>query len=361
MKLEKAIAKDEIDLTELVKTIWSKRMFIAKVTSVFIIMGLVIAFTSPKEYTTSCILIPEAMGAEGKLGGSLGGLASLAGIDLGGINGGSATINPGLYRSVAQSTPFLLELMNKEFYFENLKKRVSLFEYYIEHKKTSLLLKVVSLPLRLIKLLKPTKNVVTGSNSQNNSFIEMTRDQESIAVDLRDRILVTMDWDLGVVIIEAEMQDSKVTAEIAEFTKNYITNYVENYAVSKAKEQLGFAQRQFREKKDEFEKIQFDLATFRDQNQNVTTARAKSEEERLLSKYNITFNIYNQLAQQVETIKLKVNDETPVFTMLEPIKVPIEKSSPRRALILVAFVFAAIFLSICYLVILFVQNKRSTL
>lgn len=361
MEENKIIADDEIDLIELAKTIWAKRMFVAKTTGIFIILGLVIAFTSPKEYTTSCILIPEAMGAEGKLGGSLGGLASLAGIDLGGINGGSATINPGLYRSVAKSTPFLLELMNKEFYFENLNKKISLFDYYIEHKKTSLLLKVVSFPSNLIKLLKPTKNVVARSNSQNNSFIEMTRDQESIAEDLEDRILVTMDWDLGVVIIEAEMQDSKVTAEVTEFTKNYITSYVGNYAVSKAKEQLGFAERQFSEKKYEFEKIQLELAKFRDQNQNVTTAKAKSEEERLLSKYNITFNMYNQLAQQVETIKLRVNDETPVFTILEPIKVPIEKSSPRRALILVAFVFAGIFLSICYLVILFVQNKRSSL
>ena len=83
MKEARDIQEDEIDLIELAKVIWSKRWFIAKVTGVFLILGLVIAFTSPKEYQTSMTLIPEAASAEGGLGGSLGGLAALAGVNLG--------------------------------------------------------------------------------------------------------------------------------------------------------------------------------------------------------------------------------------------------------------------------------------
>ncbi len=150
---------DEIDLVELAKVIWSRRWFIAKVTGVFFLLGLVIAFTSPKEYKSSTTLIPEAAGAEGGLSGSLGGLAALAGVNLGDA-GTTSTLNPALYRSIAESTPFLLDLMNKEFYFEELGKEVSLYNYSIEYQHTSLFSKVLSIPFRLVGLVMPKSSNV---------------------------------------------------------------------------------------------------------------------------------------------------------------------------------------------------------
>lgn len=40
------VSDDEIDLVELAGVIWSKRRVIAKLTSMFLVLGLVIAFTS---------------------------------------------------------------------------------------------------------------------------------------------------------------------------------------------------------------------------------------------------------------------------------------------------------------------------
>lgn len=343
MESEKEINREgEIDLIELVKFIWSKRLFITKITSVFVAFGLLIAFTTPKEYETSCILIPEAMDGGSGLGGSLGGLAALAGVDLGGMSGGGSTINPGLYRSVAQSTPFLLELINQEFYFQELDLKVSLFDYYMKYQKVGLISKVISFPFYVIGWFSSQDEELMFIEGDASQILSLSKNQENAVESLKERILVTMDWELSVVTIDVEMQDPRVAAEVARFTQTYITDYVENYSVSKSREQLRFVEEQFNQRKEEFEKVQLELAIFRDQNQYVTTSRARSEEERLQSKYNLAFSIYNQLAQQVEKIKLQINEDTPVFTVLEPVKVPVAKSQPNRALILVISVFLGV-------------------
>jgi capsular polysaccharide biosynthesis protein len=336
------IKGDEIDLTDLVKVVWSGRWFIVKVTGVFAAIGLLIAFTSPKEYDATCTLIPEAIGAEGKIGGSLGGLASLAGIDLGGLTGdAAATINPGLYRSVAQSTPFLLELMNQEFYFYELDEKVSLFDYYMLHQRTGLISKIFSLPLQLLSGLKSEAEIREIPNSEL-VIIALSKDQQSMIEDLIERILVTMDWELNLVIIEVEMQDPVVAAQIANYTQEYITEYVIHYSVSKSKEQYAFVSRQYDERKLAFEKAQTNLAKIRDENRNVNTSLARSEEERLHAEYNLAFGIYDQLAKQKEALKLQINERTPIFTILEPVKIPVEKSKPRRLIILIISLFVGV-------------------
>ncbi|MFT7156556.1 MAG: hypothetical protein ACI8Q1_001571 [Parvicella sp.] len=341
---------DEIDLIELVKVIWSKRLFISKVAGIFLIFGLVIAFTSPKEYETSCTLIPEAMNAEGKLGGSLGGLAALAGVDLGSMSAGSRTINPNLYQSVAKSTPFLLTLLEQRYLFRDENLVLSIREYYLGYYKESLLTKVFRFPFKMMTWLK-SADIEEVNKEYNKNIISISKEDQAIIENLKNRILVTLDYELSVVTVEVEMQDPMISAEIAQFTQAYITDYATDYSVSKSREQLSFVENQYSQRRADFEEAQSNLAHFRDNNRNINTSKARSEEERLQSEYNLAFNIFNQLAQQRETIKLQVNENTPVFTVLEPVKVPVEKSKPRRVVILLAFIILGVIFSIAYTLI----------
>ncbi|MFT7155069.1 MAG: hypothetical protein ACI8Q1_000069 [Parvicella sp.] len=326
-------SEDEIDLIEVGRLIWLKRNFIIKVVLVSILLGLLIGFTSPKEFKSSCTLIPEAMAVDGKLGGSLGGLASLAGIDIGGMAGVNHSINPGLYRSIAESTPFLLQLLKEQYYFESEGEELSIKDYYKYHFKTSLIVKILGLPSKIISFFKSQGSSLPAVAS-DSSIIALSPDEQSFIEDLRGRIVVTMDYELSVVTVDVVMQDARVAAQIVKFTQNYITGYVEKYAVSKSEEQLKSVRRQFEHRKAEFENAQIDLASFRDRNQFVNTAKARSEEDRLQSKYDLAFGIYNQLAQQVESIRLQINEDKPVFTVLEPVRIPVSRSSPRRGLII---------------------------
>lgn len=292
------------------------------------------------------------MSEEGQFGGQLGGLASLAGVNLdGNVPNG---INPALYHSISKSTPFLLELMNQEYFFQEVGDTLSLYNYYyLEHYKSSLFAKALGLPGKLIKWIKSLfiESELEELENEQKDMIMLNEYEEGVINDLSSRVFVEMDWDLNILKIEIEMQDPLVTARMVLFTQDYITNHVTDYATTKSIQQLASIDKQYMDRKSEFETAQIRLATFRDKNQNVTTARAKSEEERLRSEYTLAFNIYNQLAQQREAIKLKIEEETPIFTVLEPVKVPVEKSKPSRAVILVIAVFLGGILSIGWILL----------
>ena len=99
----KEIAEDEIDLIALFKSLWISRKKIFKITSLFLILGVVVALLSPVVYTASSTFIPQSNSSGGS--SSLSGVASLVGINLGGNLSGTE-IPPSIYPQIIQSVPF---------------------------------------------------------------------------------------------------------------------------------------------------------------------------------------------------------------------------------------------------------------
>ena len=62
-------------------------------------------------------------------------------------------------------------------------------------------------------------------------------------------------------------------------------------------------------------------------------------------------SIVQQLASQVEQAKLQVNKDTPVFTTIQPVTIPYERSAPKRSLIVMVFAFLGIVISVGYVLV----------
>ena len=102
--------EQEIDLLELARKLWDSRKTILKWGAVGAFVGLVVAFSIPKEYTTTIKLAPEM--SDNKAGsGGLGALAAMAGVNLGGSSGADA-VYPQLYPDVVGSVPFVISLFD---------------------------------------------------------------------------------------------------------------------------------------------------------------------------------------------------------------------------------------------------------
>jgi len=71
---------DEIDLKDLFIKIWTQRKLILVVTAIAIVIGLLVAFLSPVEYSASCTVVPQQTE---KSGGNLAGIASMMGCESG--------------------------------------------------------------------------------------------------------------------------------------------------------------------------------------------------------------------------------------------------------------------------------------
>lgn len=107
-----AIADDEIDLRELFAAIWKGKWLIIAMTFVFAVASVVYALSLPNIYKADALLAPAESsngGGLSKMAGQLGGLAALAGVNL----GGGESSQTDLAVQVMKSRQFVDAFINK--------------------------------------------------------------------------------------------------------------------------------------------------------------------------------------------------------------------------------------------------------
>ena len=338
--------EDEIDLLALAKTLWGGRKEVVKMILIFMGIGLFVALTSPAEYTSTVVVKPTLSDSKSRLGGSLGGLAAMAGINLEGSNS-VAEIHPTLYPKILESYSFQKELMQSSIYVDELNSEVSFEEYYTEIHRLSPLefLKkyILGFPSLIISTLK-SKKAITSSNSNKFQIISET-DKEMMQL-LEKQVQVNVDEKQGFVSISASMPEGLQAAQMVLSAQNILQEKVINHKLKKAEEDLVFIEERYNEKKKAFEQSQKNLARYRDANKNVNTATAQTEAERLESEYQLAFSVYSELAKQVETQKIQVKENTPVFAVLQDAVVPLEKSNTSKSITLILWSLLGAFFGI---------------
>lgn len=347
--------ENEIDLVEVVRKLWAKRNFILKVTAVFMILGLLVAIFSAKEFTAGCTIVPQT--GEKSMGGSLGGLAAMAGINLGSMGSGE-TLSPKIYPKVLQSVPFQKELMATPIKFEEYDEPVELLAYFTDDKyaKFSLFGTIgkytVGLPFVILEAIRGEQPEIDIPQGGPYVLEALTKDEDECMKILSDRVTLNLNDKDGYVTLSVDMPEALAAAQLAARVQEMLQKYITEFKIEKAKANLIFVEERFAEAKQQFEQRQEDLAAFRDANRNFASAVAKTTEERLSNEYNVALGVYSELAKQREQANIQVKEDTPIFTVVEPVTVPSERSKPKRALILIAFTFLGGFIGIGLVLVL---------
>ena len=345
----KGVQGDEIDLIDVFLKIWAERKMIYKSIAVCFVLGLVVALGTPKEYKSEVTLLVETSAKGGGMSGLLQQFGGLAGINLSGAAGEDA-LSPELYPDVIKSTPFLLEIMNQKVTESKYDSTLTVAQYLDRHTRASLMGVVmgytIGLPGKIIGWIRGShKSEVNSQKSENGPF-RLSQKQTDIAKALAGLIKAKEGESNNTLVISVEVQDPMVAAQLTDSVVRSLTRYIIDYRTQKAKFDLKFVEDRHAEAEAKYVQAQDALAAYSDRNKNVILASARTEEQRLQSEYNLAFNIYNTLSQQLEQAKIKVQENTPVFKVIDPAKVPLQKSKPKTSLILVAMMFLGGFLGV---------------
>jgi len=334
------IADDEIDLLALVKTAWNGRKIIIFSVISGAILGVAVALLSPKEYTSSVVIVPQLAEGQSKLG-SLGGLAALAGIQIDVPVG--ADMSPMAYPKIVSSIPFQLELMNTSLNFEKYSMPISFFEYYTKYSKTSVLSSIskytIGLPGVIIQAIKGKPKELTLPAEATNLPLMLTKDQISVQKIIETAVSLEMNPKDGYITLTCKMPEAIAAAQLAKKAQEVLQRFIIEFKIAKVKANLDFIQGRYTEVKTEFEKSQLSLALLNDRNKNFTSGLPQIEIERVKTSYTIAFGVFQELAKQVEQAKIQVKKETPTFTIVQPATVPFEKSKPKKAMIVAIWLF----------------------
>lgn len=273
---------DEIDLLALLATLWDGKWLIIVVTSLFAAGGVAYALQKPNIYQASVLLAPaNEEGGMGGISGQLGGLASLAGINLGG-GGSNQTV---VAKEVLQSRAFLADFIQRH---------------------------ELQVPLL----------ATSGWNNAERSWVYdrevYNPETGNWLADEAGKSLSPTDWDL-VKAFKANhlsMSESADTGMITLSVKGFSPVAAQQWAESL-------------------------VADINEHMRREDVAAAETRIDYLESKLNDT-NIagmqqvfYQLIESETRTVMLANAQQEYVFKTIDPAVVPQEKSEPKRALIVI--------------------------
>ncbi len=348
------IDNKEIDLLDLGKKIWIERALIIKTCCLAFIIGLLVAFSIPKEYTTSVTLTPESK--EKNAAGGLGALASMAGINFSGGSGEEA-LSPELYPYIVNSTPFLLDLFPVRVTPFKQSKSISLSEYIENHQHYAWWHYISSAPISLLnwsKSLLKDNNISTPD--KNINALRLTKEQEKTALEISKRIMISVDKKSGIISLSVSMQDPLISATVTDTIMRNLQNYITRYRTNKAMHDLEYTEKLYKEAQQEYYLAQQRYANFADSNLDIVMSGYRTKLERLQNEATLAYGLYNQISQQLQLAKAKVQEVTPVYTVIQPATVPLQASAPNKPMILIGFIFLALVSTTMW--ILFVKEKK---
>jgi len=296
---------DEIDLRELWNAIWEGKLLIIAITFVFTVAGVAFALSQPNQYKASVLLAPAQTesGAAG-LAAKFGGLASLAGVNLGGGGGDNKAL---LAQEVLKSRQFVANFITKHDLLVplmaakgwNQSSEQLALDDDIYDPETSRWMREVAPP----KTAEPTMWEAYKEFSKHFSVSE--------------------NKDSGYVTISFEFFSPSIAKQWVDWLVKDINNQIRLLDVKEAKESIAFLEEKLQQTSyAEMQKVFFQL-----------------------------------IEEQTKTIMLaEVRDEY-VFKTVDPAVIPEEKSKPRRAIICILFTFLGGLVSICISYV--VSNRKN--
>lgn len=326
----------EIDWMEILRKIIAIRKTLYKAAGVGVVLGIIIALSIPKQYTVTVTLSPEMSGD--KAGG---GLASLASSFLGGgSNNNSDALNVTLAPDIVSSTPFILELFNTR--VQTLDGEIdTTLVTYLDEQKGPWWGYIKSAPSMAIKAIKSLLTDRTDTISILNPF-QLTYQEKSKVEYLKKQIVAEIDTRTGMTTINATLQDPKVAAIIADSVVAKLQQYIIDYRIKKAKEDCTYLEELYHERQQEYYKAQSKYAHYFDSNRNIAFQSVRAEQERLQNDMNLAYQVYSQVAQQLQVARAKIQEEKPVFAVVEPATVPLQPSGTSKKVIFAGIVFITI-------------------
>ncbi len=338
-------SEDEIDLKDLIIPIWSARKQILTIATFCAILGGIVGFLTPATYTASSTFLPQTAQAGGGLSGSLGGLASLAGINLSTGAAGGGEIPPSMYATVLASEPFRKRILDAKIVVNS---DLVTYRAYLENQPKSgistLREYTIGLPGKLIGILS-AKEEDKQIKNKLQQLQPLSNKEFDLLGAVSGKVSIVNDKKEGLITISIVESDPIIAAQVTKVTENVLQDWISEHKMKNAKAQYDFIVKQFEAKQKEFFLIQEQLATYMDRNQNVLSASYLIRLERLQAEFDLVNTVYSELAKQKEQAAIQLSKDTPTFSVLDPVKVPKEKTGPNRILYVSLAFFIGLILS----------------
>jgi len=326
----------EIDIMELISKLWQNRKMIIKWCIIGAVVGLVAGFSIPKTYRASVMLAPET---QTRVGSGVSAIASMMGASL---DNSVDAIDCEMYPDVVASTPFLFNLLDLQVKTQDGQIDTTLKSYILNNQKSPWWSKVLGAPKKAVSwaidLVKPEEEEEVSEGGELD-ITNLPKDERSAIKYLSQKITVTVDKKTGKTQMSLEMQDPLVVAAVMGAVVDNLKTYMSDYRTSKARQDVVNLSAICEDRRQDYYNAQKAYADYVDSNKSIIRQSAQVEKQRLQQEMNLAYQVYTQVATQLEGARIKVQQSKPVFAVINPVTVPLKKAGPSKAKSLVVFAF----------------------
>lgn len=328
--------ESSIDFGKIFQDLLKHKTLYYKVLPVAFLLAAIYAISLPNYYTCTVKLSPELSGKSS--GGGLAALASNFGVSLGSGGPGTEALFPTLYPDLMNSVDFKTSLFHVKVTREEDGQTFAYYDYLMNEWKRPWWSSAIRASLKAVKSLFASEE---EENSAKIDPFKLTKEQSAIVEAINKNVVCDVDNKTMVITIDVTDQDPLICATMADSVKTRLQKFITDYRTSKARVDLEYNKKLYREAKVKYEQARERYATYADSHRGATSKSAQTKQADLQNEMNLQQGIYQQVVAQLQQAEMKVQQETPAFTTLQSATVPVIKAGPKRAQMCLIFLFLA--------------------
>ncbi|MBR4731012.1 MAG: chain-length determining protein [Prevotella sp.] len=318
-----------INLKEVIKKIIANKKDFYLPLAIVFVLSCIYIFSKPRYYQTDAKIAPEM--SNSMAGGALGSLAASFGFDINDMQTSDA-INPLLYPDLLEDNAFVASMFNIQVETSEKDIKTSYYDYLKKHQKKAWWSPPISWFKNLLSFKKKTSNSGKG---EFNPYI-LSEDQNKIVKKIQDNITISVDTKTGVLTIDVKDQDARICKTLTDSVMQRLQDFITEYRTSKARTDYEYYKRLATDAKKEYEKARQKYGSMSDANSKITLRSIELKVEDMENDMQLKYNTYTSLNAQLQAANAKVQERTPVFTVLKGAAMPIKPAGPKRMIFIAA-------------------------
>ncbi len=201
----------------------------------------------------------------------------------------------------------------------------------------------MGLPGLLISAIRPKKEAIQIPKAgEGPTVLALTEEQNKIYQFLSKSVMLDANAKEGYLTFSTTMPEPVLAAEVGQLAQDLLQKFVIDFKTQKSKQELGFIQERYDVAKSEMERKQYNAAASTDRTKFLTTTTAQIGSTRAQTNFQISNAVFMELAKQLEQAKIQVKKDTPTFTIVQPVTIPIEPSGSGKMMKLIIALFLGV-------------------
>lgn len=304
------------------------------------VIGVVLAFATPKIYKSTVILAPEESGSS--FSGSLSSIAAMVGMNMKIGQTGDA-LYPEIYPDLMASTGFVVGMFPVTVTKSKTGETYTYFDYLQKHQK----LAFYEYPMDWLNSLKEKLSSDEPAKPGHKPDPKhLTKKEFDVVKAINGKMDCSVDKKTNVITIVVEDQDPQIAASVADSAQMHLQRTITDYRTKKARVDLEYMQKLFDEAHKEYAKARQKYAAFGDSYQNLKMQSYVLKGDELENEMQLKYTIYQQVVEQLQLAKAKVQERTPAFTIVQEASVPVKHSSTPKIITLIVWMILGFLLRV---------------